>query len=395
MNPTSRFAELFLLIFGVVFTCIANANPAGVDSRGMGTATDVEDGGQVERRLFAIDGFGTLAESHSTEHLGDYVLDSSIPKGPGLSKNWSADNDSRIGIQMQSEFAPKASAVLQVITEYTEDNQYQAHVEWANVKYAFTPNADIRVGRVALPTFLYSDSRKVGYSYPWVHPPVELYRQLAITNSDGIEGTYRLSAEGTNNTLKALFGKNTLSRATTVQYSRDILGVFDTLVHGPATFMVGYQTRKSSTVNYPFDSAPWIRNDDLSIGASYDPGDWFITSEWIRRDSNTRTTAMYASVGRRIDKFTPYVTYSQSSAASPGFGNFASQANTQSDTLTQAAVSLGTRWDFTRKIDFKLQIDLVRLGSDSNGYLANVPEDVVLYGAHFHLITATIDFIFP
>jgi hypothetical protein len=377
---------------------IASATAAHADQTNFEESEAPATGGantvEFPSKSFAFGAFGTLGESHSSERLGDYVLDSSIPKGPGLSKNLSADNDSRLGIQVQSNFAPRTSAVLQVVTEYSDDNTYQPHVEWANVKYAFTPNFDIRAGRVALPTFLYSDSRKVGYSYPWIHPPVELYRQLAITNSDGIDTSYRFAIEGASNVVKAIVGRNTLSRPTTTQHSRNIVGIFDTLVHGPATLMVGYQTRESSTVNLPEGSAPWIRNADLSIAASYDPGDWFATTEWIQRDSSTRTTAMYVSTGRRIHDFTPYVTYCQSSPASPRSGFLPTSTNIASANISQATVSLGTRWDFTRRVDFKLQVDLVRLGSDSNGYLANVPDDVSLHGARFHLISATLDFAF-
>ncbi len=46
----------------------------------------------------------------------------------------------------------------------------------------------------------------------------------------------------------------------------------------------------------------------FGVGASYDPGDWFVMSEWGRLDSRSglgRTSAWYISGGYRIEAFTP------------------------------------------------------------------------------------------
>jgi hypothetical protein len=36
----------------------------------------------------------------------------------------------------------------------------------------------------------------------------------------------------------------------------------------------------------------------------------------------------------------------------------------------------------------------VKLGDHSNGFLANVPDGVMLYGSTFHVISAVMDFVF-
>ncbi len=155
-------------------------------------------------------GFGSLGVSHSSMSSGDYTLDSSIPKGSALSDEWSTANDTRIAAHLAAQFTPKVSAMLQVDSEYHAPNTYEPEVEWANVKYAFTPDAYLRVGRIALPTFLDSDNRDVGYTYVWIHPPLELYRQLAITHSDGVDAMYRVRHGESVNTIKAiLYGENT------------------------------------------------------------------------------------------------------------------------------------------------------------------------------------------
>jgi hypothetical protein len=375
---------LFVLLTGVTVANAADELAVAADN----AETDVA--------LVKLSGFGTLGVSHSSQNLGDYVLDSTIPKGAGRSNRWFMGNDSRLGAQATANMTPKTTAVVQVISEYQADNSYRPALEWANVKYAFTPDVYIRAGRIALPTFMNSDSRKVGYSYPWIHPPVDLYRQLAITSSDGFDVMYHSEIGEAGNALKMIYGSNTIDRPTNHSTSKDMWGIFDTLEYGATTVHFGYQKRIAASQNVLTGvTGAWVRNSDLSLGVGYDPGDWFVMSEWMQRRSTTIIDAMYLSAGRRIKQFTPYMTYSQNSQ-----GTFLASvpaptaAAIQSAKRSQSTVSVGVRWDWMRNADFKLQYDQVRLSDNSNGYLTNLPLNTVLYGTKFHLISAVVDFVF-
>lgn len=346
--------------------------------------------------MFKFDGFASLGVSHSSQGLGDYVLDSTLRNGPGRSSNWAIGNDSRLGLQVTGNLSTEVSSVFQVISEYQADGSYQPGVEWANVKYAFSPDAHIRIGRTALPTFLNSENRKIGYSLPWVHPPVDLYRVLAITNSDGIDAMYRFDMGEAENAITAIYGSNRIERPTSVSTSRDLWGIFDTLEYGAVTLHVGYQERMASSRSLLTGlNGAWIKNSDLSIGVSYDPGDWFAVYEWIQRQSTTNLTAMYAGAGYRISQFTPYLTVSNNSQASfvPGLPAPTAAAIVSAN-KSQSTVSTGVRWDVMKNVDLKLQYDLVRLSNNSNGYLVNLPANTVLYGTSFHVISAVVDLIF-
>lgn len=350
----------------------------------------------TDQPMFKFGGFGTLGVSHSSLNSGDYVLDSSMPNGVGRSSDWTASNNSRVAAHVTANFTPKVSAIFQVDSEYRFDGTYRPEIEWFNVKYAFTPNVYMRVGRISLPTFMDSENRDVGYSYVWVNPPVDLYRQLSIPSSDGIDAMYRSEIGEAGNSIKAMYGTSTTERPTSTSTSKDMWGVFDTLEYGSATFHVGYQQRRSSTLNLLTGvTGAWTQNKDLSVGASYDPGDWFVISEWIQRRSTTKISAMYISGGYRINKFTPYLLYSQNSPGSfyststPPTAAAIDRAN-----RSQSTSSLGVRWDFMRNYDFKIQYDQVKLSDSSNGYLVNVPPNVILYGTKFHVISAVVDFVF-
>lgn len=386
----TKFLLFFVLVAGV-------ANAAEQDNSATGGAEfGAEDTGKTTQPMFKFDGFGSLGVSHSSQSLGDYVLDSTLPKGAGRSSNWAVGNDSRLGAQVTGNFSPEVSAVLQVISEYQADNTYMPGVEWANVKYAFTPDAHVRVGRIALPTFLNSENRKIGYSFPWVHPPVDLYRVLAITNSDGIDAMYRFEIGEAGNSVRAIYGSNTIDRPTSISTSRDLWGIFDTLEYGATTLHVGYQERTASSHSLLTGvNGAWIKNSDLSIGVNYDPGDWFAIYQWIQRKSTTNLTAMYLGAGYRINKFTPYVTVSNNGRASfvPGFPA-PTAAAVISANRSQSTVSAGVRWDCMKNVDLKVQYDRVQFSDNSNGYLINLPANTILYGTTFHVISAVVDFVF-
>ena len=74
-----------------------------------GTANAAELDQSVQP-MFKFDGFGSLGVTHSSQSLGDYVLDSTLPKGAGRSSDWATGNDSRLGAQLTGNFSPKVSA---------------------------------------------------------------------------------------------------------------------------------------------------------------------------------------------------------------------------------------------------------------------------------------------
>jgi hypothetical protein len=347
------------------------------------------------KSIFKLVGFGTLGVLNSSQSSGDYVLDSFMPTGAGRSNTWDVKNYSKIAAQLNAQFSPKVSAQIQVISAYHADASFQPEVEWINMKYAFNSDASIRLGRIELPTFLDSGNHDVGYSYAWAHLPTEIYHVLSIPNSDGIDASYRIQLGNGRHSLKALFGQNTSDRPTSTSTSKDMWGIFDKIEYDQTTFNISYQKRSSSNQNnLTGTSNGWYESYDISLGVDYDPGDWFVMSEWIQSQTRYKNEAMYLGAGYRIKKFTPYFMYSQN-----GAGSYQSWSTQNASTVTRAirsqrTESLGLRWDFMKNYDFKFQYDLVTLSDNSNGFLINVPTNVSLHGETFYAVSAVVDFLF-
>jgi hypothetical protein len=384
-------------------------------------------GSELEPSIFSFSGFGTVGLVHSSEGQADFTNSPSTkPNGAGYTRNWSADVDSRLGLQVTADLTPKLSAVLQVLSQQRYDNTYTPRVEWANVKYAFTPDLSVRVGRIALPTFLVGEYRNVSYAVPWVRPPVELYSYMVpITSNDGVDASYRIRMGDVTNTLQVSYGMNENSRPDSSQPSqvKKIAGIFNTLEYGAATVRMSYQEANLTTGSlndfldqyrqfgpagvavankYRLDSRPISL---VSLGASYDPGKWFVMGEWGRGKFSSfigTQTAWYGSGGYRMGDFTPYVVYSKSSkhgdTFDPGVNSpYAAPLNAALNGLLKPATgttqSIGGRWDFKRNAALKLQYDRVNLDARSSGSLLNI-QSGYQPGGTFHVVSAAVDFVF-
>jgi len=383
--------------------------------------------------MFSFSGFGTLGVVHSSEDKADFTSSVFKPNGAGYSRSWSADVDSLIGAQVTANLTPQFSAVLQVISEQNYDNSYQPHVEWANIKYQFTPDFSIRAGRIVQSAFLVSDYRKVGYANTWVRPPVEVYNLIPISNSDGVDASYRVRVGEFTSTLLGTYGKTEPNYPYDVGAikAKDFWNLSYTGEYGAATMHITYQKANLTIEAYkPFfdrlrlfgaEGAALADKYDLKnkpytfigLGGMYDPGGWFVMGEWGATDSHSvlgKRSAWYASGGYRLGKFTPYLTYAQakvdSNTSDPGltlsvlplpYRPSAAAINTALNAALGAApvqntISAGGRWDFAKNTAFKLQFDHTRLGPGSVGMLNIQPGFQT--GGRFNVFSATIDFVF-
>jgi hypothetical protein len=363
----------------------------------------------------------------------DFVATDFEPNGAGYTRSWSASVDSLIGGQVTATVGPQLSAVLQLIAQQNYDNSYLPHVEWANLKYLFTPDFSVRAGRIVMPTFLDSDSREVGYSNPWVRPPTEVYNANPITYLDGLDASYRLHLGGVTNTLQGSYGRNlAFSFAGGSKFdAKYVWGIFDNAEYGPALARVGYLT-SSITLNSAaalFDAFRQFgpqgaaianqydivnkRSSFLTFAASYDPGQWFAMGEWVTSRSESflgTSNGWYVSGGYRAGAFTPYLTYAQitqRSSSSPGLSlvglpaYLAPAAAALNTGLNEAlnsrpdqyTLSIGVRWDFLKNLDLKLQLDRINLGAGSAGTLIN-PQPGFQPGSTIFLLSSVVNFVF-
>jgi hypothetical protein len=386
----------------------------------------------LKASMFSFSGFGTLGLVHSSEDSADYTASPLQPNGAGYTHPWSPDIDSRLGAQVTAHFTPQLSAMLQVISEQRYDKTFKPHVEWANIAYQPTPEFSVRLGRIVLPTFLLSDSRKVGYANPWLRPPVEIYGLSPVYDSDGADASYKMHVGDVVNTLVGTYGKTRFGVPPSgALEARHLWVIADTIEYGMLTLHMAYLSSSYTyrTLDALFDAFRQFgpqgialadkydldnkRAQLITAGAMYDPGNWFVTGEWGRRNLHSafgESTAWYLSSGYRLAKFTPYLTYTETKAdgntsdpglnvsalppylAGPATGLNAALNATLAKAAVQNTISVGSRWDVMKNIDLKMQYDHIDLGAGSAGTLVNV-QPGFQRGGTVDLVSIAIDFV--
>jgi len=398
----------------------------------LAASAHAEDGMGTSPNL-SISGFGTAGLVHSSERHADFTSSVLKNKGAGASRRWSADVDSRLGLQLDLALHKRWSAVLQLVSEQDLDDRYRPRVEWANVKYQATPELALRIGRMALPMFLAAEYRKVGYIYPWVRPPVEGYGALPFTSGDGVDASYRWGAGAVRNMSQVFYGHADVALGGPLRaYGRRISGLANTsdwgalsvrasLIGAEATTALGSELFDAFAAFGPQGAAlgrryaiDHKRISVASIGFNYDPGRWFAMAEASRTRSQSllgATRAVYASAGWRQGAFTPYVTWSRVRAAGPtsdaglpldglppALAGQAAALNGALDSVLatipqQTSGSAGLRWDLRANMAAKLQYDRVTPRGGSRGTLINQTPGFAS-GRTAHVVSVALDFVY-
>lgn len=395
-------------------------------------------------------GFGTVALTHSSDKRADYVGTRFQPNGAGLARNPDFGPDTKLGGQVSAQLNDQWSAVVQVVSQHQYDNSYNPELEWANVKYQVTPEWSVRAGRIALPNYLISESRFVGYANTWAHVPTEVYSVLALTSNDGIDITHRKAFGDVNNTFQAYYGNSKAKLPSDVVVkSQPAWGFNDSVEIGSLTLRAGYSNilvdltipsidgvfggltkLAAGTAAVPLASFQATSSQAralsskyklkemtlsaVSLGVNYDPGNWFVMSEFVafRGDGLlANSTSWYSTLGYRWGAFTPFLSYASTKAKIPteaGITSVTGDPTTDgaAATLTgaintslngfngsQNAASVGVRWDVMRNTAIKAQYDHIKLGSGSSGRFANALASFPK-GGSVDLLSVSLDFVF-
>ncbi len=347
-----------------------------------------DNGGDSGKPVFTFNGFGTLGVVHSSDDQADFVSNPAQPKGAGFTDAWSATPDTKLGVQLNVSATEQLSAVVQIMSQYQYDGTFRPDLEWGNLKYQITPDLSVRAGRIALPTFMVSDSLNIGYALPFSRIPLEVYGQLPQTHSDGIDGSYRMHFGDAINTVQVFLGgfKSKLPEHGTYN-THGLYGIVDTIEYGAATLHLSYQTLRYD-LNFAGLLLPRDPQQIATIGVSYDPGVWYVSGEMIRApdDAFGLFYAGYFNAGRRFDQVTPYLGYAKANMSRSG--SLGLPAFIDQDTAT-----LGVRWDFMKNVDFKAQLDHTRRHGGFNQYWVNQQPGFQQSGT-VELFTLLVDFVF-
>lgn len=137
--------------------------------------------------------------------------------------------DFRAGLNVVTPMTDQFSATIQLIARGRE-NDLRTMVEWGLITWQPVSEFSVQVGKIKMPNWLISDYLDVGLLYPWVRPPVEVYRWNPITAFLGGRAGYsfNLGVSNWNLNLEVYGGAADVNAPTAVNSiegsGRDLVG---------------------------------------------------------------------------------------------------------------------------------------------------------------------------
>lgn len=282
----------------------------------------------VEQGEYQINGFGTVGVTHmGGESDLDYGMQGQTNDG------WRGDQLSKLAVQLRYGITDTLSVTGQLGTKPAQDSW---EVGPGNLYLAWQANDNLtlRGGRLGTPIYMYSETLNVGFSYPWLRLPEEVYSLVQLTSHDGGDVLYNRSTDiGTLSFQVA--GGQAIKRdhyALDDMQELDYRDVFATNValstDNFGTFRIGYaeadlQITVDETITNFFGAQQNVVFNELdaqkgkfsSLGHQYDNGTWLSAAEAVKltveRDDDAETNAFYIMGGRRFGDYLAHVTYGQ------------------------------------------------------------------------------------
>ena len=279
-----------------------------------------------------------VADGHENVYIGSLG-------DRGITQDLTFETDTRFGLQISSEVSENMRVVAQLLGRGTINN-FDAIIEWAYADYEFTDWLSLRAGKIKQPVYLVNDYVEVGFAYPWIRPPAEVYylnNPLNTVNGAGLllafpVGPGTLSFQpyiGSNrddipNTGGDAFFEAENIVGIDVKYSGK-----GYIVHA-STFQCevathGHLHDVPTLFGFPVDVDLDGKGDCevSSAGLTFDVANVVVYAEWQERtttDSLSRPfgdqEAWYATLGYRFGKWLPHLTYAtidgEASIVQPG-----------------------------------------------------------------------------
>lgn len=392
-----------------------------------------------------FDGFATMGVTMNDQEEGvqDVTYLDAINPSPGFLQ------DAKFGLQVSADVAEDMNVVAQLLARGVQDD-FDLVVSWAYLDVSVSNNFKLRAGKMKEPVFLISDYYEVSYAYPWIRPPQEVYINNPVQTLNGLIFQYSASGGGVNYLLQPYFGTNSEpipgSEGAARFQAEDYVGLALTMSNTAFTFHASSFHTKVTTEgmmpmvmdsdNNPTNGItpldPFAGNGSFgtmtllnvagegeatvsNVGLSWDVANFVGYTEYVTRDITKQLELMfpdqnayYVTLGYRIGKFMPHITFAHSEAdplAPTGptdpISYFASIVAINQDTLT-----LGFRYEINDSAAFKMEWSQISLDEDTmpsaaNGYVGGnglYADSITSFGivpeAKSNMISMSVDVIF-
>lgn len=363
--------------------------------------------------------YGTLGQTRSSLNEPPYHATRLDTYGAG--HEWTSVLDNRAGAQLTLHLTPDIDVVGHGLVRRNSLDDTEWQTTWAYARWRPDEHWELSLGRFRQPLFMITEEFDVGYAWPWVRPPVELYSLAGeSTYMDGGKLRYLFPLGDYTLALSGFTGSLHINRRPRSEYDTHIRGVEASLSDGNLTLRASAldsdteldAPRLQNVVDLIATQNPGVARDYAidqidhqryaSLGLRYEDGRWLVMAEYVRLWLQTRSLpdkeAYYLTLGHSFGDFTPYATYARQEMADSlsenrlsGVPALAANSLLTASNSEQYSYSLGVRWDFYPGLALKGQVDQVYQRSPSFGLQgAPLPNG----REHFTVTSVVLDWAF-
>lgn len=284
----------------------------------------------VGKATIDVSGFFSAVATRSINDVEDSNYSDDIATPETSVQN----RENRVGLQISSTLSDQLKFTGLWIA-HGGSNHFASNVDWAYLDYQISENFNVHVGKYKIPQFLVSDYADVGFAYPWVRPPRDVYATNPLVAISGVNLFYNVPFSG-NNVLFQLFAGSG---------EHEVYLPAQSIANSPVLMAAGLTPGTQATVNtkntqgvnivftrgnFTFRAGQFVttvfakpliedtKGSFSGIGTNFEIGRLVVYSEYIDRHTPDKTIvafpdqkAWYATLGLKLGNSLTYVTQSK------------------------------------------------------------------------------------
>ena len=208
LNTLRATARAVLLLVALGVLSVAQAEEADGAARENGDASEPAAEFLLIKDLFSDDSlFGRLSERVRFSGFARLVggaLDAGDASYQGYENSISLRQHSLFALQTEVDLTETVSFTTQLMAHASE--QRETGLEWAYLTWRPSSRWNFKAGRLRTPFYFYSDTLDLGYAYPWIIPPQQVYTPYLFPNFTGLGGAYQFNVWGLDIETEAYWG---------------------------------------------------------------------------------------------------------------------------------------------------------------------------------------------
>ncbi len=331
------------------------------------------------------------------------IIDDSNVSYHGYDDELSFDQDSLLGLQGQLKINEQLSVTALGVAHSNSDRD--SGIEWLYLNYRPISDIQVKLGQMRTPFYSKSDVLNVGYAYPWIVVPKELYTDYIFDEFQGIDIRYSYFSNHYSTFLEIYYGEfddeitvNSTKYETKVE---NLQGIIGELKLGGFNYRLSFH-KGDSNLELQLDqfasniqlagfeqTADSLKTEGpvefYQVGIEYDSLDYFIISEWTRIKPRQKLfpdiTSYYLTLGQHINAFTYLVTFGSRKddldnmdndipiGLNPALDQLSAGYQLVVDSRQQDDVTswtLGLRWDLRYDTALKIELKNVQVEGNSS-----------------------------